>query len=212
MKENKGVSLTGFVITILVVLLALAVVGCVYLLKNPVKETVAVQTPAPATNLNSSNEEKETKMTAEKKFAEYVKNLKNDMQKYNKEEIDGKKYREYFAEGEDLNDKKYSVTLSGNGKLELNEKEVSTNVIGFNVTYVGNGGSQNLYFIKDDGTVAYTPTDGIKYLSNGKVKTTEVKELKNIISIIGGTAGVYDYPAAEYAYAIDIEGNIFEIK
>ena len=42
-KENKGVGLTGFVITILVILLILAAGGCVYLLNNPIKENVLVK-------------------------------------------------------------------------------------------------------------------------------------------------------------------------
>ena len=32
LRENKGISLTGFVITILVILLIAAVAGCVYLI------------------------------------------------------------------------------------------------------------------------------------------------------------------------------------
>ena len=44
-KKDNGASLTGFVITILVVLLVIAVTGCVYLIKNPIKEKVAIQTP-----------------------------------------------------------------------------------------------------------------------------------------------------------------------
>jgi len=65
LKENKGVSLTGFAITILVILLVVAVAGCVYLLNNPVKEKVAVQNPAPVTGLNSSSEVKENTSSSE---------------------------------------------------------------------------------------------------------------------------------------------------
>lgn len=56
LRENKGISLTGFVITILVILLIAAVAGCVYLINNPVKEEVIVQNPTPVTGNNSSSE------------------------------------------------------------------------------------------------------------------------------------------------------------
>lgn len=55
LKENKGISLTGFVIAILVILLIVAVAGCVYLINNPVKEVV-VQNQVPVTGGNSSSE------------------------------------------------------------------------------------------------------------------------------------------------------------
>ena len=150
-------------------------------------------------------------ITTDEKFAEYVKNLKAAMLKYNEEETEGKEYREYIIDGKNSNDENYSITLSGNGILKLNEKEVANNVIGFNVAYVGNGGYKNLYFIKDDGTVAYASIDETEYLSNGKIKTKNVDGLKNIVSIMGGVAGAYGYPGACYGYAIDIEGNMFEI-
>ena len=53
-KKDNGASLTGFVITILVILLIVAVVGCVYLINNPIKEKVAIQNPTGAqSNLGS---------------------------------------------------------------------------------------------------------------------------------------------------------------
>ena len=55
LKENKGVSLTGFVITILVILLVVAIAGCIYLLNNTRKEKVTVQNLAPVSTLNSSS-------------------------------------------------------------------------------------------------------------------------------------------------------------
>ena len=222
-KENKGVSLTGFVITILVILLIIFVGGCVYLLNNPVKENVETQNVTSTQTASNDNivNENESKgdtaivqkkvMTADEKFEVYVKNLKATMLKYNEEEIEGKEYREYIIDGKDSNDENYTITLSGNGILKLDDKEVANNVIGFNAVYTGNGGYKNLYFIKEDGSVAYAAIDETEYLSNGKIKTTDVKGLKNIISIMGGVSATYEYPGACYGYAIDIEGNMFEI-
>jgi len=187
-KKSEGVSLVALII--IVILMLAVTVNIVYILKIRKQEVIV-------------NKE----MTSDQKFAEYVKNLKAIMLKYNEE----KEYREYFIEGKDANDVTYSITLSGNGILKLNKKEVAKNVIGFNVTYYGNGGYKAIYFIKDDGTVASTSIDETKYLSNGNIKTTDVKGLKNIVSIIGGKAGTHGYPAACYAYAIDIDGNMFEI-
>ena len=58
-KKDNGASLTGFVITILVILLIVAVVGCVYLINNPIKEKVAIQTPTNVENLKSSDKVEE---------------------------------------------------------------------------------------------------------------------------------------------------------
>lgn len=236
LKESKRISLTGFVIGILVLLLVVLMVSIyyIYTLRKKVAELEeeAIKTAttireinkntqeeneAPVTEVHSStnveeNTSKATAMTTDEKFEQYIQNLKAVMKKYNEEKVEGKEYREYQTDGKDANNKNYFITLSGNGTLKLNEKEVETNVIGFNVAYTGNGGYKNLYFIKDDGTVAYASIDEIQYLSNGKVKTTSVKDLKNIISIIGGVSATYGHPGACYAYAIDIEGNMFEIK
>lgn len=77
LKGNKGASLTGFVITILVILLVLAVAGCVYLLKNP----------ALTAQVNSSSEVK-TAMTADIKKTELINNnfdVSGSMEAYGKE-------------------------------------------------------------------------------------------------------------------------------
>ena len=174
--------------------------------ENTTSEEKASQTKT------TSDEQKNKEITAEEKFKQYVLNLKSNMLKHNKEKKEGKEYREYIISGKNTKGKDYEVELSGDGTLKLNKKVVSANVIGFNVVYVGQDGSKNLYFIKDDGKVSWTSVDNIKYSNNGKVKTTEVKGLKNIISIIAADVAAYDAPGGGgCACAIDIEGNMFEI-
>ena len=55
-KKDNGVSLTGFIIAILVILLIVAVAGCVYLINNPVKEGTTIQTPTGAQSYIPNNE------------------------------------------------------------------------------------------------------------------------------------------------------------
>ena len=43
LKKENGVSLAGFVITILVIMLVIVVAGCVYLFNNPIKEEIKTQ-------------------------------------------------------------------------------------------------------------------------------------------------------------------------
>lgn len=74
-KKDNGASLTGFVITILVILLIVAVAGCVYLINNPIKEKVAIQTPTNIENLNSSDKVETSKKN-------------NELETNNSEELD----------------------------------------------------------------------------------------------------------------------------
>ena len=69
-KKDNGASLTGFVITILVILLIVAVAGCVYLINNPIKEKVAIQTPTNIENLNSSDKVETSKNNNEQEEIE----------------------------------------------------------------------------------------------------------------------------------------------
>ena len=213
LKGNKGAANSIVVMLVIFILMLICLIVC--LLKNPnliIQISKSNKTSEAPEIVEETKTEVVTKeMTADEKYAEYVKNLKAEMLKYNEEKVEGKEYREYFIDGKDENDKKYSVSLSGDGKLVLNEKEVATNVVGFNVVNVGNGGYSNLYFIKDDGTVGTTSIEEVEYLNNGKVKTREIEKLKNIVSIIPGMSAESGYPGACYAYAIDINGNMFEI-
>lgn len=58
-KKDNGASLTVFIITILVILLIVAVAGCVYLIKNSIKEEVVVQNSISTAQLNSSTKVEE---------------------------------------------------------------------------------------------------------------------------------------------------------
>lgn len=67
-KKDNGASLTGFIITILVILLIVAVAGCVYLINNPIKEKVAIQNPGSMQSNMLNNENIKYENTLQKQF------------------------------------------------------------------------------------------------------------------------------------------------
>ena len=139
MKGNKGVSLVGVVITILVIMLILSVGVCVYLIQNPVKEKTEIQNSVQSnfssigekdsdnllqvqnekTTSSEENNEVEPKnnttsatMTSDEKFSIYIKNLKEEMLKRVTYTIEGKTYQSSISENVTFADYETDGSLS----------------------------------------------------------------------------------------------------
>ena len=222
-KKDNGASLTGFVITILVILLIVAVAGCVYLINNPIKEKVAKQNPTgaqsnlgsietnvenkkePITNNETKVEIVKEKMTSDEKYSAWVQNVEKEINKANLDAL----YQDIKLENGNF----INVGLTSKGILyltreEQGSREFDTNVISFEICDVGNGGYKAAYYIKKDGTVSFVVLD--EYDENdGEVKPILVKDAKNIVSIINNTYTDEPSSAAE-VWLIDIDGNVYK--
>lgn len=234
-KKDNGASLTGFIITILVILLIVSVAGCVYLINNPIKEKVAIQTPSSvqtnmSNNQNNMIEENEIKvkqtkeMTADEKYNIYLGNLKNNLLKMKDvgESPDGenKVDKFLFISEENFtleNNKIGNLSIEYNGDAYLNftdagtlskkygEKyKINTNVVNAGFQVHGQDVTTMLWFINDEGEFSY-----IDILQHGTttLDLKKVENLKNIVSVSAMYNGEAFIPVA-----IDIEGNIFEVK
>ncbi len=205
LKENRGIGLTSFVIAILIILLIIAVLACVYLLKNPNTEN-----SAPVTNLNSLSEVKEninktTGTTSQEKYKIWVENVEK--------EIGKAKENALFQSVKISNDKTCEVSLTSKGILSFTlenqgSREVDKDVISFEICDIGNGGYKAVYYIKKDGTAYYVVLD--EYQKNDEeIKPTQVKDAKNIVSIINNTYTDEPSWSAE-VWLIDIDGNVYK--
>ena len=209
MKGNKGVSLVGVVITILVIMLILSVGVCAYLLKNPVKENIVAQNPEQVTTANSSSEVKDeviknTELTSNERYNIWVQNVVKELRKAKNDVM--------FQNVTMSNDKVCEVGLTSKGVLYLTlenqgSREVDKGVVSFEICDVGNGGYKAAYYIKEDGTVSYIVLD--EYAENDGVKPVNERDAKNIVSIINNTNT--DEPSwASEVLLIDIDGNIYK--
>ena len=209
MKESRGVSLVKVVITILVIMLILSVGGCVYLIKNPVKENIVAQNPEQVTTANSSREVKDeviknTELTSNERYNIWVQNVVKELRKAKNDVM--------FQNVTMSNDKVCEVGLTSKGVLYLTlenqgSREVDKDVVSFEICDVGNGGYKAAYYIKEDGTVSYIVLD--EYAENDGVKPVNERDAKNIVSIINNTNT--DEPSwASEVLLIDIDGNIYK--
>ena len=209
MKGNKGVSLVGVVITILVIMLILSVGVCVYLIQNPVKENIVAQNPEQVTTANSSSEVKDeviknTELTSNERYNIWVQNVVKELRKAKNDVM--------FQNVTMSNDKVCEVGLTSKGVLYLTlenqgSREVDKGVVSFEICDVGNGGYKAAYYIKEDGTVSYIVLD--EYAENDGVKPVNERDAKNIVSIINNTNT--DEPSwASEVLLIDIDGNIYK--
>ena len=119
---------------------------------------------------------------------------------------------------ETISETKYSLRLYKNGNLEVSysknnktiTKIIAENVLLYNVTYAGNDGSKELFFIKEDGTVS---SYQIEMLVSGYEGNIEVKNnlggFKNIVAIISGNVSDSNMIVGFNPSFIDINGNIF---
>ncbi len=89
------------------------------------------------------------------------------------------------------------------------EKIIADNVISFAIAQSGPGGYQNVYFIKEDGTVGEAvPMNLFDETINKLTITYPIKDLKNIVSIV--TASYQDVGYMQDPVFIDINGNVYE--
>ena len=217
-KKDNGASLTGFVITILVILLVIAVAGCVYLIKNPIKENVAIQTPTDV-QANMSNDEKieEKDENSSSLNINIVDNneetnlvIINDEQNIKAEG----KISEYISEegssAEVPVEISYIVNGNNKGKLQIkyNNKVVHTkntekNIIEFN--RLRDAYDSDIFVLYEDGTVGKISIANIK---NNKYDIVKVENCKNIVRI-QELVFEYEDSGADYALvAVDSNGKI----
>ena len=181
MKGNKGVSLVGVVITILVIMLILSVGVCVYLIQNPVKENVVAQNPEQVVGLNSLKNDNSV---------EVIKNTSNmklikidDEESFNEE---GKIYNYIYGEDGDKSIIiSYTVNGKNKGKLEITKdaKKIHTQLLeksvisinSLNYTY-----ERNVFLLFEDGTVGKIK---ISDINNNKFEIQKVDGINNIIRI-----------------------------
>lgn len=228
LKKDNGVSLTGFIITILVILLIVAVAGCVYLINNPVKEKVAIQNPvgvesnlgsietnienekSPVINNQTNIEVVKEKMTADEKFQEYIKNLKNEISNLEEETTIGGEY------SLPVGDSSYYLELDSSRNLSIrftDEKlekaygttKLMTDVIAYYNVYVGQDASRLLCVLKADGTLWSTTIESVCWEKDYKISFKQETKLKNIVSVIG-TFG----SEAMYPLFVDVEGKVYK--
>jgi len=89
------------------------------------------------------------------------------------------------------------------------EKIIADNVISFSIAQSGPGAYQNVYFIKDDGTVGEAiPANLFDDDMNKLTITYPIGDLKNIVSVV--TASYQDSGYMQEPIFIDINGNVFE--
>lgn len=190
-KENKGVGLTGFVITILVILLIISVGGCVYLLNNPVKEKVETQNLA-SIQSNIANSEKNEEEENENQNINITNNNKamdlvtiNDEKNFNEEA----KIYEYISEEQNSKEVPFEISYVVNGKnkgkLEIKNKNkivysknIEKNIVEIN--RLRNGFDSDVFILYEDGTIGKI---SISDMQKNKYNVIELENYENIVKI-----------------------------
>jgi len=202
MNRNEKKGLIG-----LIVILSILVVGLSsYLiydkeLKNKTNDDVA--TTDRENDITANNEQIDNTLTdTDKLYSEYLKKLKNNLEKFYTEHDAEIRINNKFANGEP-----YSIAIDKEGILMLSTIEknykISNNVLKIFLIDVGNGGYKSLYFIKEDGTLNYFCVDCI--LDDGV--NVEKSKYKNIVNVVNSAFGI-TYSGAYGPIFIDIEGNV----
>lgn len=228
LKENKGVSLVGFVIVLLVILVLVFAAGFVYLLNNPVKEKVAIQNPTgvqsnlgsvqtnvenqkePITNNETKVEIVKEKMTSDEKFQEYIKNLNNEISNLEEGTTIGGEY------SLPVGDSSYYLELDSNHNLSIRftddklEKtygttKLMTDVIAYYNVYIGQDASRLLCVLKSDGTLWSTTIESVCWEKNYKISFKQETKFKNIVSVLGAFGSDAMYPLF-----VDVEGKVYK--
>ena len=226
-KENKGMSLIVFTI-VLAVLVVVAGGIIVYLLNNPVKENVAIQSPTgaqsnlgsietnvedkkePITNNETKVEIVKEKMTADEKFQEYINNLKNEISNLEEGTTIGGEY------SLPIGDSSYYLELDSSRNLSIrftDEKfekaygttELMTDVIAYYNVYVGQDASRLLCVLKADGTLWSTTIESVCWEKDYKISFKQETKFKNIVSVIGAFGSETMYPLF-----VDVEGKVYK--
>ena len=217
-KKDNGASLTGFVITILVVLLVIAVTGCVYLIKNPIKEKVAIQTPIDVQANMPNDEEIEEK---DENLSGLNVNVIDNNEKTNLVIINDEqnikaegKICEYISEegssAEVPVEISYIVNGNNKGNLQIKynnkdvyDKDAEKNIIEFN--RLRDFYDSDIFVLYEDGTVGKISISNIK---NNKYDIVKVENCKNIVRM-QELVFEYEDSGADYALvAVDSKGKI----
>lgn len=238
-KKDNGASLTGFVITILVILLIVAVTGCVYLINNPVKEQVAVQNSASETGTNSSTKVEENNNVTNKQNTitesgiriafemDFQSEVINEQHNPQNEALDlevcGGFYGKYYFSGENKGLVCIESSYAGFEKVypeikikpdsEIIDVKVATNYDGYWIpAHNAKLGDKYNY----TSTAYFLFKDG----TIGKITTEDIKnqtktitkltQYSNIVSLV--SCNLPEYSGGDTnLYAIDNDGNIFEL-
>ena len=163
------------------------------------------QTTVTAQEPKAENTNKTTVMTSQDKYNIWVQNAVK--------EIGKAKENAFFQSVKISNNKTCEVGLTPKGILYFTlenqgSREFDKDVVSFEICDVGNGGYKAAYYIKKDGTVYYVVLDEYKK-EDGEIKPTQVKNAKNIVSIINNTYTDEPSWSAE-VWLIDIDGNVYK--
>ena len=162
-----------------------------------------------------TNLEQEGKMTADERYSLYINGLKNNLKK-----LQGNSHISLHS-GEYINLSTVGInvygTIENNGDVYLGLErdsalakkygqnyKVATNIVNAGIQEYGQDASVLLWFINELGEFSYLGIPDIN-IENLEVKT--IKDLKNIVNVTTMYNGEANIPVA-----IDIEGNILEIK
>lgn len=220
-KEKKGI--TGFLVFIIVVLLLVICTGTGwYLGKNGDLFNNNKQETTSNENKNETKSDKTEvattkEMTADEIYAKYSKNIQNNIKK------EGKELSEELA-GNSWYDIKHCYSLEEfpingsyiNEKLEayLTVKEtgdkikILDNAINCGVCSEGNGGVLYLIWAVDVNGDLYTQLYNVLDTNNDKnFKLTKSTDMKNITEVVQCSG-----PSANYAIAVDILGNTYNLQ
>lgn len=163
------------------------------------------QTTVTAQEPKAENTNKTTVMTSQDKYNIWVQNAVK--------EIGKAKENAFFQSVKISNNKTCEVGLTPKGILYFTlenqgSREFDKDVVSFEICDVGNGGYKAAYYIKKDGTVYYVVLDEYQK-EDGEIKPTQVKNAKNIVSIINNTYTDEPSWSAE-VWLIDIDGNVYK--
>ncbi len=202
----------------IIIILIIIIVGLIgFIMYDKVLNNDNEKTTNQTENIENSNTNQDNKVEQTSNSYEL---FKDNLIKERTEKYDTSK--KYFIvdtnSDETISETKYSLRLYKNGNLEVSysknnktiTKIIAENVLLYNVTYAGNDGSKELFFIKEDGTVS---SYQIEMLVSGYEGNIEVKNnlggFKNIVAIISGNVSDSNMIVGFNPSFIDINGNIF---
>lgn len=170
-------------------------------------------------NTNQNNQDNNVKETSNS-----FELFKNNLIKERKEKYDTSKDK-YIVNTDSAQTTysaiKYNVRLNNNGDLEVSyikndqtlTKTIASNVLLYEITYAGNGGSKELFFIKEDGTVSQYQIESLVDGYNGNIEVkNNLGNFKNIVAIISGTVKENDTTVSFNPSFVDINGNILSLN
>ena len=202
---DKFKSIYIILVTLLFDVLATYVVCDKFLMKKDDSKTLQTQSQDSLLPKEGTKQEVEkVEISADEKYQMFLDNLKEEVAGF-----DDYNYGEDFICNGMLEIPCYHVYLYKNGELYVDTHKISDHVLSYRVAFSGQGGSQNLYFIKEDGKVGSASYE--INLANGSDEVTIVEDLgyKNIVNIIGGVFGQENTSGSHDPRFIDIEGHVF---